>query len=375
MRSLLWVSVLPRQVCGRGLRSRSGFTLVELLVVIAIIGVLIALLLPAVQAAREAARRTECSNNLKQMALAVHNFHDTYGRLPPGGGNDNRPFGHSGMWTRDSIVSAPDWIRYGAGSSWFMYIMPFMEMGTVTHEWKFGTPEASSMYAPGNRAVVADLHTAMFICPSTPCPRQADFQWPEWNAYRTWFKLARVSYTAIGGAVNGLIPGYVERRNFASFYGITSVGGALTKNGQHSMGAVLDGTSNTLLIGEQSNWIRSVNGHENWSAQSVMGYTYGMFTGSDDNVGGAWWGANDDRQGNIQTIRYAINFTPTGGWPIGDHASGVSHLGQNIPLNSAHPGGINVAYVDGSIHFLSETTSMAVLAAIATRDDGMSITN
>src|SRR5688572_12222721 len=106
---------------------RPGFTLVELLVVIAIIGILVALLLPAVQAAREAARRISCSNNLKQVALACHNFHDVYDRLPPGGANDQPPFG-----TQNTINGNAQW-----GSSWKVYILPYLEQSAIYDRWQF----------------------------------------------------------------------------------------------------------------------------------------------------------------------------------------------------------------------------------------------
>src|SRR3954447_15007821 len=102
-------------------RSRRGFTLIELLVVIAIIGVLIALLLPAVQAAREAARRAQCTNNLKQIALAMHNYHDTVGSFPPGGISGGDP---NGWWS-------------GGWWPWTVFILPAMEQGTLYNAINF----------------------------------------------------------------------------------------------------------------------------------------------------------------------------------------------------------------------------------------------
>jgi len=127
---------LSRHAAGR----RAGFTLVELLVVIAIIGVLVALLLPAVQAAREASRRASCQNNLRQIGIAVQNFHDTYNALPPVRVNNNQ-------------------------ASWFVLIMPYMEQGNIEKLWTFDALYSSTTNAPGRQ-----LQVKSYYCPSRRGP-------------------------------------------------------------------------------------------------------------------------------------------------------------------------------------------------------------
>src|SRR5215204_6960624 len=103
------------------MKKRGAFTLIELLVVIAIIAILIALLVPAVQKVREAAARTQCINNLKNIGLALHSFHDANKRLPPGTSTDTPPWGSGG----------------GHGSSWKVFILPYIEQGALFNKWQF----------------------------------------------------------------------------------------------------------------------------------------------------------------------------------------------------------------------------------------------
>lgn len=186
-------------------RTRPGFTLVELLVVIAIIGVLVALLLPAVQAAREAARRTQCSNNLKQISIAVHNYHDTCGSLPPG---------------QPNTIS---------GSSAFAAILPFMEQGNLYDQYDFTKPHTD----PANEAVVAQRIKA-FICPSCVFARQVpDLECESNRAPGTYAFNAGSGSTGFGSITNGAINN--------------------AESGMTSLASITDGTSNTFLSGE-SHW-------------------------------------------------------------------------------------------------------------------------
>src|SRR5690349_2559350 len=130
-------------------RRRTAFTLIELLVVIAIIAILIALLVPAVQKAREAAARTQCTNNLKQIGLAMHSYHDTYKRLPPGyvDGNTNPN-------------STPD-NDVGPGWGWAAFLLPYMEQGPLYNQINFGVTVGVGVNAQASQQPIA-----LFLCPS-----------------------------------------------------------------------------------------------------------------------------------------------------------------------------------------------------------------
>ena len=137
---------------------RQGFTLIELLVVIAIIAILIGLLLPAVQKVREAAARMKCQANLKQLALACHNFHDANNRLPPGSATDVAPFGISGG---------------GWGSSWKVYILPYVEQDNIYRQWQF---TGSSGYTNANNMALIGTNVSIpvYRCPSTSAPERGN---------------------------------------------------------------------------------------------------------------------------------------------------------------------------------------------------------
>ncbi len=335
-----------------------GFTLVELLVVIAIIGILVALLLPAVQAAREAARRASCLNNLKQIGLAVHNFHDTYRRLPPSGANDQQPFG----------TDPPSSNRWG--SSWMVYLLPFVEQHALFEKWQFNGQ--SGAFNNGNNAAADGLVISTYFCPSSPLPRKP-------APKHTATVCATANYVAISGASPPiLLPGFIETRfNDLPCGGSISGGGALFPNGQISLSGITDGTSSTFAVSEQGNYLKdNTSVKRDWRGSQPWGWYLGVKSPgvppNFDNLGG------DNRQPNSTTIRYPINFTQPGGWLNDIQNTGVGQAGitsncqaANIPLNSTHPGGVNVLFCDGSIRFFSDNTPLSELAKFATRDDGL----
>lgn len=353
---------------------RGGFTLVELLVVIAIIGVLVALLLPAVQAAREAARRSSCSNNLKQVAIALHNHHDTYNRFPPGGGNDQPPFG-----TQNTINTGVQW-----GSSWMVYILPYVEQTVVTDGWVFNT---HSGYQNAANIARANGILKVYRCPSTPVLERMAAR----GGATTNPTLMVVSYTGIAGSVNnGIVTPGVDATNPTYAVGCCNGTGPLaTDNGilhagsKHTFANITDGSSNTWLVGEQSDHLRDPLGVPITAGFTAgvgnSGGLYGWVMGSAHAIGGGQAGWGDGRHFNCTSVRYPINVrgvvaAGTTGNSAAAATAGVNNdVGTNFPLSSKHPGGILVALADGSNRFVSQTAAQTVIHSMCTKDRGESL--
>jgi prepilin-type N-terminal cleavage/methylation domain-containing protein/prepilin-type processing-associated H-X9-DG protein len=334
---------------------RSGFTLIELLVVIAIIAILIGLLLPAVQKVREAAARMKCSNNLKQVGLALHNYHDSNGYFPPGAASDKAP------WKTPGTAPDANW-----GSSWMVHILAHIEQTAVLSRWQFSGQ--SGWQNANNNATIAGLTIGVYRCPSSPLPDR--------NPYTTVLPggggqgIMYTSYVAISGSATDA--GVLTYRT-----NIVSTQGIMYAHSKVLMTQITDGTSNTMLVGEQSNHLRDANN------QPILGGAFGgpspiavTCAGPDGWIQGCPLNVPTSNVGNADvvyncaTIRYQINQI---GMTLN---SGGCHdnVGNNIPLSSAHSGGCNLLMADGSVRFASNNTSLATLSLWANRNDGQVIT-
>lgn len=334
-----------------------AFTLIELLVVIAIIAILVALLLPAVQQAREAARRSSCKNNLKQIGLALHNYHDVYNSFPIGA---NFAVGVTGGGTS---------INPGFGVSWWYGTLPYLEQAALAdrltdvgaHPGALADSNAgtNSGFLVNGPAVDGVVISAM-LCPSSPVPV---FRRPYSH------NIVGPSYIGISGATNDST-GFSANpcdRYWTAMQGHISKGGVLVPVQAIKIRDITDGTSNTLLAGEQADYGTNAAG-----AIVTLNSRHGFLCGINQDSTSRTCSTSGSGQPafNITTLRYAINSTSTA-------LSGVSDISGNNSIHngmfSAHPGGAQAVLADGSVRFISENLDLATLKSLATRDDGLVI--
>jgi prepilin-type N-terminal cleavage/methylation domain-containing protein/prepilin-type processing-associated H-X9-DG protein len=284
---------------------RNAFTLVELLVVIAIIGILVALLLPAVQAAREAARRSQCLNNMRQLGIALHNHHDTFKRLPPGG------------------LGVP---TTGEGAiprlAWSAFVLPFMEQQNLQdlvdlkHSWSW-------VDANTNNLVVNEMRVPVFHCPSGTTVNQPNTALFTLHYYGNMGPKGQNPQTGLNYDV-------LSAPNVSDWsQGEISVHGVLGANTKTRFADIIDGTSNTILLGELS-W-NDAPCYRAW----LRGFENKAVVGS-------------------KNVFNAIN--------------GVATQFNDVSFGSEHPGGANFAMCDASVRFINEDIDIGAYRGLSSRN-------
>jgi prepilin-type N-terminal cleavage/methylation domain-containing protein/prepilin-type processing-associated H-X9-DG protein len=321
-------------------RRRPGFTLVELLVVIAIIGILIALLLPGVQAAREAARRSQCTNNLKQLALAMHSYHDTYGRFPAG--------------FRASSAPSNSVPCYGWGAS----ILPFLEQAPLASQLAIGSPlHLHQRYVATATAQDRGLLQTViptFLCPSDVAPSLVPLN-PHRSGVANHFDVGKSNYVAhYWYDPSGLQS--IQCPNPSS--GCPDTGGMFYGDSFKRMSDMRDGSSNVLILSERDGGRMGAtaqfigNLRADWALASIW-------------VGTAARTSQSLVFRNLCGANFVINFDYPATGSANNNGKGASSL---------HVGGVNAAMGDGSVRFLSETIDHAnVYGPLGGRADGRAI--
>lgn len=330
---------------GNGLRK--AFTLVELLVVISIIGVLVALLLPAIQAAREAARRSACQNNFKQVGLALQNYHSAHNKFPPG--------------TTDHVS------QNNEGYSWAIYLLQYIEGGVIFDQIDFNDDGFIGSTNDHNRRLMADTEIATFNCPSSELPRFTD-------AWNEGFQVHIGDMVGIAGALPPnptSIPSSQWRwdstaMNPATASRATAWNGILHASSKVRISQVTDGSSHVMAIAETSgNTFYDGRPEVPFDCRGM--YPHGWWIGADRNKTVGWTG--DPRIFNTTYIAYRPLGTKvcTGG-PVATYRDPGTNYDNQIPIQSAHAGGAYVALCDGSVHFLSEDIDFDMFRMLAIRD-------
>jgi prepilin-type N-terminal cleavage/methylation domain-containing protein/prepilin-type processing-associated H-X9-DG protein len=335
--------------------STRGFTLIELLVVIAIIAVLIALLLPAVQSAREAARRTGCVNNLKQIALALHNYEEVMKVFPPGYVSSiNKAVTDACNMDQENQHG----VDLGTGWAWGSMILPYLEQPALYNSINFNLTVA---FHANDTCSLTPL--SVYLCPSDAGPSVVPVygdppdpaQPGTYNATHIVDTLSRGNYVGMYGL--GEICAQSNAQDGANNNGLGPMGthaGIFYRNVSTSIAAITDGTSNTIMVGERSHNLSYVT----WVARSIDG----------------WLGVTPPSEGGSDKF----NPSPEECWTQILGPCGLENGPRTINNPEAHvedywsmhPGGANFIFADGSVHFLKSSINPIPWRALATRNWG-----
>ncbi|QDT65746.1 DUF1559 domain-containing protein [Calycomorphotria hydatis] len=342
-------------------KKRSGFTLIELLVVIAIIAILIALLLPAVQQAREAARRSQCKNNLKQIALALHNYHDNYNMFPQAQYQCFSP-------QCDHMGNHATWRGFG----WMVMILPYIEQKNIYDKWNFDTDFFGGTTNNNlNKIVIKTFH-----CPS-------DLLYPD--------EYPGNNYVGCAGSTANLWPSLAPKA--ATPILVAETNGVFQRGAKTRIRDITDGTSNTILLSEilkGDNDQFSVNDSD---IVAISGSPNTHFadpdfpTAAELNTNGASCDAIDptswgsySRCGRTWASPYPYGSIFNASAPPNWRHRTCVHSGPNFglcadrsgvyPPRSRHVGGVQVSLADGSVQFVSENIDLSTWQHMGSRNDG-----
>jgi prepilin-type N-terminal cleavage/methylation domain-containing protein/prepilin-type processing-associated H-X9-DG protein len=293
---------------------RTGFTLIELLVVISIIAVLIGLLLPAIQKVREAAARTTCQNNLKQIGLGMHNYHSNFEGFPP-------------SRTDGSVATAPN---FPYSHSWSVALLPYIEQTANFNLYNYKADWNFPVNYPAVRT-----YLKLFNCPTTPNQPRADTTIAAQPSAGDYHAMNAIK-NFVGINCFGMI-GKIDKDD-------PRIVGAMRRNELTKMTAITDGTSNTILVAEDAGRPQFYNARR--QVYDPVGKEGGW---ADPNGAFSLDGSNPDG-------------TIPGGCPM--------NCSNDSEMYSFHDGGANVVFADGSVHFLRSTMDLCVLARLVTRAGG-----
>jgi prepilin-type N-terminal cleavage/methylation domain-containing protein/prepilin-type processing-associated H-X9-DG protein len=388
---------------------RPAFTLIELLVVIAIIAVLVGLLLPAVQKVREAANRMSCQNNLKQIALAAHNYHDSYGRFP---------VGCFVPYAQDGCHDCQD-LTFPFGPNWAVYLLPYIEQSNLYNSINIaaypGVPLPAGYPCVGGNALgngqqpsdpyynavdrtwrtLRGAVIKTYQCPSDPntqipyndtsavdCPLETGWARGSYaatsgftdNDHTTDGRNSTGNNPFNGNPNDGIVPGNPANPPVSKgpIFFLSTTG----RNGTR-ITDIADGSSNTCMFNEVRSGFTALDMRGVWA----MGYPGASITNAGRNYNPTPNNTLDDPQGGGDEMQGCYKFwipglgaLDYGCFPGPNSGGGVGQDQQNSAMaRSAHPGGVNAAFADGSVHFISNSIDQFTWCILQSKNDGYTL--